>query len=532
MRFGFSYIGLIWLIMLFVPNIVWTKNKPQDYKKYTEGENKVLLALERIGQFIVTPVALIFSDFNFKGWNFWVVMLLISFLCMILYEVFWIRYFKSEKTLKDFYRGILGIPVAGATLPVIAFFLLGIYGGNILMLIGSMILGAGHIGIHLQHRKEVYGPKPKKRMPARIIFGILKSAAILIAVIVFGALTFLIAGRNINQLKRFVHYRNGVNEQLYVKLTDQEEYITIAGENVNHPVIIYLHGGPGSPTSYIDYCWQDYLTDAYTVVSWDERGCGRSYYRNVNVDPDNETLSFDAQLADLDALVDYLCGRFSKDQVIIMGHSYGTMLGSRYALAHPEKVSAYIGIGQSVNTQNYSDEIYSYEDALARARANGDDTTEMEASYENFIADMNLANLMKLRAKVEPYHPQTVTKDISTMAALTSPILGVDDMRWYAFQIRALMDDASMEHYEELVEKPLAGVKDFNALETGDAYQMPVMFISGSCDWICPVGLVEDYMDVITAPRKELYLIEGCGHSPQGQLPEEFCQAVKGFLHP
>ena len=95
-------------------------------------------------------------------------------------------------------------------------------------------------------------------------------------------------------------------------------------------------------------------------------------------------LSFDAQLADLDALVDYLCGRFSKDQVIIMGHSYGTMLGSRYALAHPEKVSAYIGIGQSVNTQNYSDEIYSYEDALARARANGDDTTEMEASYENF----------------------------------------------------------------------------------------------------------------------------------------------------
>ena len=530
MRFGFSYIGLIWLILLFVPNMIWTKNKPQDYEKYVEGENKVLLALERAGQFIVTPVAIIFSDFNYKGWNFWAVLLLASFLCMVLYEIFWIRYFKGEKTLKDFYRGILGIPVAGATLPVIAFFLLGIYGGNILMLIGSAILGAGHIGIHLQHRKEVYGPKPKKKMPARIIFGILKSAATLIVVIVFGAFTFLIAGRNINQLKRFVHYRNGVNEQLYVKLTDQEEYITIAGENVNNPVIISLHGGPGSPTSYVDYCWQDYLTDAYTVVSWDERGCGRSYYRNVNVDPDNETLSFDAQLADLDALVDYLCERFSRDQVIIIGHSYGTVLGSRYALAHPKKVSAYIGIGQSVNTQNYFNEIYSYEDALVRARENGDDTTEMEAVYDRFMADMNLANLMKLRAKVEPYHPQTVTKDISTMAALTSPILGVDDMRWYAFQIRALMDDASMEHYEELVEKPLNGGKDFNALETGDAYQMPVMFISGSCDWICPVGLIEDYMDVIAAPRKELHLIEGCGHSPQAQLPEEFCQVVKGFL--
>ena len=153
MRFGFSYIGLIWLILLFVPNMIWTKNKPQDFEKYAESENKVLLALERVGQFIVTPVALLFSDFNCKGLNFWTAVLLASFLCMVLYEVWWIRYFKSEKTLKDFYRGMLGVPVAGATLPVIAFLLLGIYGGNILMLIGSLLLGAGHIGILLQHRK-------------------------------------------------------------------------------------------------------------------------------------------------------------------------------------------------------------------------------------------------------------------------------------------------------------------------------------------------------------------------------------------
>jgi pimeloyl-ACP methyl ester carboxylesterase len=167
------------------------------------------------------------------------------------------------------------------------------------------------------------------------------------------------------------------------------------------------------------------------------RGCGRSYYRNAAVDPDNKTLSFESQLADLDALVDYLCERFSQDQVIIMGHSYGTMLGSRYALAHPEKVAAYIGIGQCVNEKDYAGEKYSYEDALAIARANGDDTTEMEASYEKFMKDMSIANLLELRAKVEPYHPQAVTKDISTMAALASPIAGVDDMRWYFLQMGA-----------------------------------------------------------------------------------------------
>ena len=110
MRFGFSYIGLIWLIMLFVPNIVWTKNKPQDYEKYVNGENKVLLVLERIGQFIVTPVALIFSDFHFTGGNCWVVVLLASFLCMALCEVFWIRYFKSEKDAEGLLQGNPGNP--------------------------------------------------------------------------------------------------------------------------------------------------------------------------------------------------------------------------------------------------------------------------------------------------------------------------------------------------------------------------------------------------------------------------------------
>ncbi len=528
MSFGFSYTGLIWLIMLFVPNFIWTKNKPKDYEEYVQNENKVLLIFERAGEFIVTPATLIFSDFNYKGWNFWLPVLGLSFLCMVLYELFWVRYFKSEKTMKDFYSSFCGIPVAGASLPVIAFFLLGIYGGNILMLTGAVILGVGHIGIHLQHHREVYGPKEKKKLPVRIVFGILKGLGIAVLVLVFGSFTFFIAGRNINQFKHALRYQGGVYEQTYVRLTDQEEYIAIAGESVNNPVIISLHGGPSAPTTYIDYCWQDHLTDQYTVISWDERGCGRSYYHNAAVDPDNATLSFEAQLADLDALVDYACDRFGREQVIIMGHSYGSMLGSRYVLSHPDKVSAYIGIGQCVNERGYAGEIYSYEDALAIARTNGDDTTEMEASYEKFIADMSLTNLLELRAKVEPYHPQTVTTDVSTMAALTSPITGVDDMRWYMLEISTLMGNTGFEQLIKAVDDELM---DFNALETADAYQMPVFLISGSCDWICPVGLVEEYIDTITAPRKEIFLMDGCGHSPQGQLPEEFCRAVKKFLN-
>jgi hypothetical protein len=73
---------------------------------------------------------------------------------MVLYEAYWIRYFRSEKTMADMYSSILGVPVAGATLPVLAFGLLAVYGGNLPMLIAVIILGIGHIGIHLDHRKE------------------------------------------------------------------------------------------------------------------------------------------------------------------------------------------------------------------------------------------------------------------------------------------------------------------------------------------------------------------------------------------
>ena len=154
MHFGFSYVGLVFLVMLMVPNIIWTKNQPLNYEKYVVKENKYLLLLERIGEVLVSCIVLIFSDFNIKPWSAWEWWLVGAFFLMILYEIYWVRYFLSKKTMKDFYSSILGIPVAGATLPVMAFALLAVYGKNIILGIAVIILGIGHIGIHLMHKKE------------------------------------------------------------------------------------------------------------------------------------------------------------------------------------------------------------------------------------------------------------------------------------------------------------------------------------------------------------------------------------------
>lgn len=140
--------------MLFIPNMIWSKNKPENYEKYFKNENKILLIFERIGEVTVTCFSLIFADFNINKISLRTAVLLAAFVLMILYEIYWIKYFKSGKTMKDMYSSLLRIPVAGATLPVLSFLLLGIYGKNIFLIVSTVILGIGHIGIHLNHRKE------------------------------------------------------------------------------------------------------------------------------------------------------------------------------------------------------------------------------------------------------------------------------------------------------------------------------------------------------------------------------------------
>ena len=135
----------------FIPNLIWAKNQPEGYS--AEGESKLLQTLERIGQVLITSMSLCFADLNFRPWTAWSGWLLAAAAFMVMYEGFWLRYFRGERTLEDFYGRFWGVPVAGATLPVLAAVCLGIYGKNLWYLLAAIALGVGHIGIHLQHRR-------------------------------------------------------------------------------------------------------------------------------------------------------------------------------------------------------------------------------------------------------------------------------------------------------------------------------------------------------------------------------------------
>lgn len=156
MHLGFSVVGVAFLLMLFVPNIRWARNQPDGYAEISRHESRILLVLERIGQVATTCTAVVFiSPQGFElPWLLWLVSALVL---MALYELAWARYFKGGARLTDMYAPLGPVPVPIATLPVAAFMLLGIWHQSPVAGLSAVVLGVGHIGIHLGHLQELAG---------------------------------------------------------------------------------------------------------------------------------------------------------------------------------------------------------------------------------------------------------------------------------------------------------------------------------------------------------------------------------------
>ena len=355
-----------------------------------------------------------------------------------------------------------------------------------------------------------------RKVISRIIrWGLISLAALLVLAVLIVAGARLTTWANVR-----ITGENSVDEGVYVDLGGQEQYLLIRGADASNPVIIWLHGGPSSPDAFVNHAWQQHLTDRYTFINWDQRGCGRTYFRNADDDPDNLTATFGQALTDLDALVDYARGRFGQEQVILVGHSYGTMLGSRYALDHPEKVTAYIGVGQLVS---FESDLYSYEHALAIAKERGDDTSAMEAAHAAYLADPAIPNMIAMRQTTAPYH--TAERAANTLwLGVASPFMGIGDLRWFLVQCGDLT--AYIARNQQLYDHVLTADLRQWPLE----YAMPVGFITGGSDWVTPAKYAQDYHDMITAPDKRIALMDGCGHAPHYDAPEEFSTLLTGML--
>ena len=150
--------------------------------------------------------------------------------------------------------------------------------------------------------------------------------------------------------------------------------IWFRGVSQSNPALILLHGGPGTSESALFRHYNSDLEHHFLVVYWEQRGTGRSFRSDISP----ASMTIDQFVRDLDEVVELVRRRFEKDKVVLLGHSWGTVLGTIYASRYPEKVSVYVGVGQIADTPQSRRLSYDFAVSEAKKRGNIKAISELE----------------------------------------------------------------------------------------------------------------------------------------------------------
>lgn len=293
-----------------------------------------------------------------------------------------------------------------------------------------------------------------------------------------------------------------INEEMFIPIGGIDQWITIKGNDRSNPVVLFLHGGPGDALSpYADALFAGWEKE-FTLVQWDQRGAGRTFGKSgPSIRP---TMTVQRMTDDGIEVAQFLAKHLNKKKIIIVGGSWGSILGIYMAHARPDLFSAYVGTAQFVNwRKNLS---ASYTRVLELARASGDQqaitslTTLGPPPWDSLFKSWPVFRKWKLvyQAKrvTAPPAPETLSP------AYASP----EEQAQYA-----AADDFCFEHFWGLkMSGPLDAV-DLPAL--GTDFAIPMFILQGQEDLTALPELAKAYFDSIRAPRKEFYLVPGTGHA-------------------
>jgi pimeloyl-ACP methyl ester carboxylesterase len=171
---------------------------------------------------------------------------------------------------------------------------------------------------------------------------------------------------------------NGVQETLELTLGGVRQVVNVRGSDRANPLLLFIHGGPGSVEMPIAWTFQRGWEDYFTVVQWDQRAAGRSYRLN---DPATigATLNPARYRDDAIELIEQLTKRYGKRKVIVLGHSWGSVVGLSVAAKRPDLLYAYVGFGQVIDFRENERRGYAWTLAEARRRGNAEAVRELEA---------------------------------------------------------------------------------------------------------------------------------------------------------
>ncbi len=302
----------------------------------------------------------------------------------------------------------------------------------------------------------------------------------------------------------------GVEE--YVLINGIPQYLFHSGTTDENPVLLFLHGGPGSAASLFAHAFQDKWEELFTVIHWDQRGTGKTLTKN----PENYP-TLDVLLQDILEIVHYLKSRYHKQKIVLLGHSWGSVLGSLFIKDYPEEVAYYIGVGQVIN--KLASERLSYakvKEVIVQANDQSD-LKKLQAlgDYpgEQFDAQW-LKKSLQLRKLQGKYHLTMKSKVSPLKTLLTSPLFTFSDLF-------ALIKGNKANR--ELM--AFSGRFDVHAEPT--AYNVPLYYVVGEHDWQTPVALTQDYVQRINAPEKKIYIIPNAGHMTMVDQPALFLSILR-----
>lgn len=307
----------------------------------------------------------------------------------------------------------------------------------------------------------------------------------------------------------------GIDEASYVPIGGIEQWVVIRGEDRNNPVLLFLHGGPGDVTTPWSYPYFAAWEQRFTVVQWDQRGAGKTLVKSgPSVGP---TMTRERMAQDGIELTEYLCKHLGKRKIIVVGHSWGTVLGLRMVQQRPELYLAYVGTGQvSDETTNYA---VAYEALLKKARDMGNQQALDElksigpppySSGKSYQVQRKWSNRFE---GADRFLPATIGLGLQ---APKSSVRDLDD---------SLEGELFSGDHLVRTTKP-ATMKDF-----GLQFAVPMFFFEGTEDFTTPTELARKYLDALQAPQKEFVPIPG-GHFAVFINSDEFLKQLVAHVGP
>lgn len=292
--------------------------------------------------------------------------------------------------------------------------------------------------------------------------------------------------------------------------------VVIRGRSTRAPILIWLHGGPGMDETGM---WRRYnapLEDRFVVVYWTQRGTGRSYDPAIPV----ASMRRARFVADLDELVDLLRARFGQRRVVLVGHSWGTSVGVAYAQAHPDKVAAYVGVGQVVAADEGERRSYAFTLAEARRRSDAKGISELRRiGPPPYSTEALLAQRVWLDRYGGAWHePRSLARSMweSFAASEVTWLDGVTFARGGAFSLHALQRDIDGTDWRR----------------DATRFAMPVFILAGRYDRNTDAALQHEYYERIVAPAKRFVWFEASAHSPPFEQPAAFNAVLIRYVLP